>query len=271
MNLLEYLLNKTPHFDAPPKPFGAFHIFSVAIILLLAAFMVIFRRYLPKGEQAIRIGLLIFGLSLFFLEIGKQITYSYTPDVGWEYNWGRFPFQFCSTPIYAALVAIPLRDCKMRRAIIAFLATYSPVAGCAVMFYPSPSVFHKIVFINVHTMIWHGAMLLFGLYLWLIRAVKPSFKAAFGAVSVYLPTTLVALMFNEIESLTGFAGKYSFNMFYISRYGRCGIPLLSWVQNNLPYPVFFLSYTILLGVSGMLVMTSMYFLQKATKRVKISR
>ncbi len=256
--LLADLLDHTPRFDARPAAFGRFHLVSVGITLVLFVLMIVFRRHLPRGERAVRRGLVIFGVGLLLLEIGKQITYSYTPGVGWAYDWDRFPFQFCSTPIYVALVGMCLPDGRIRRAIIAFLATYSPVAGCAVLFYPSGTVFHEIVFLNVHTMLWHGAMLLFGLWLWLSGSVLPTAGTACRAALVYLPMPCMALLLNEAEHLWDFAGERTFNMFYISRHGNCMIPLLSWVQDNAPYAVFFLSYVALLGLGGMLVVAGVW-------------
>ncbi len=262
MTVLEYLLDHTPRFGTRPAAFGVFHLASVAIILLLFVLMVLLRRRLPRGERAQQRALLAFGVGLLLLEIGKQITYSYTPGVGWAYNWDRFPFQFCSTPIYVALLAMCLRAGKLRRALLAFLATYSPVAGCAVLFYPAADVFHEIVFLDLHTMLWHGAMLLFGLYLWLTEAVLPTRGTALGAALVYLPMPAVALILNEAEHLWDFAGEMTFNMFYISRFGNCMIPVLSWVQDNAPYPVFFLSYVALLGAGGGLVTVGMWIIRR---------
>lgn len=257
MQLLEWLLNTTPRLDACPKPFGLFHLVSVAVILVLCVAMILLRRRLPRGEKSLRIALVAFGVGLLLLEIGKQIVYSYSPTEGWAYNWDRFPFQFCSTPIYIALLAMCLPPCKIRQALLCFLATYSPVAGCAVLFYPAPDVFHKILFLDVHTMLWHGAMLAFGLYLWLTEAVKPSLKTALMAAVVYLPLPCIALALNELEIATGFAGDFTFNMFYVARDGRCSIPVLSWIQANMPYPVFFTSYVLTLGFGGGLVTAGM--------------
>ncbi len=273
MKLLAYLLSHTPRVSVRPAPFGGFHVVSVSIILAVCVLMVIFRGRLPRGERALRRGLMIFGISLLLLEIGKQLAYSYDLNTGWAYNWDRFPFQFCSTPIYAALVAMWLPDNRLRRACTCFLATYSPVAGCAVLFYPAANVFHEIVFLNLHTMVWHGAMLLFGLYLWLTEAVIPSVKTAVTAAAVYLPMPCIALILNELEMKWGFAGAYTFNMFYIARDGRCMIPVLSWFQTHTPYPVFFASYVLTLGIGGVLVTAGMWairFLWRKSKKLSES-
>lgn len=264
MRFMEALLQNTPRFSARPKAFGAFHLTSLAIILGLFVLMICLWRYLPRGRVALRRALFVFGGLLLLLEVGKQILYSYQPAVGWDYNWDRFPFQFCSTPIYIALLAACLPDgdrhprlCSFRHALLCFLGTYSPVAGCAVLFWPSSDVFHEIVFLSVHTMVWHGAMLLFGLYLWLTEAIVPAPKTALAAALVYLPTPFVALGLNELEHALGFAGDDGFNMFYISRFGNCTIPVLHEIQKTAPYPVFFLSYVALLGIGGALVTVGM--------------
>ena len=257
MPLLEFLLNHTPRLAVRPAPFGVFHLASAAVIFCLCVLMVVFRRRLPRGEGNLRRGLMIFGIGLLLWEIGKQVTYSYAPATGWDYNWDRFPFQFCSTPIYVALVAMCLPAGRMRQALLSFLATYSPVAGCAVLFYPSADVFHEILFLNIHAMLWHGSMLLFGLYLWLTEAVTPSVRTGLTAAAVYLPLPGIALALNELEMVLGFAGTYTFNMFYIARDGQCMIPVLSWFRQYTPYPVFFAAYVLTLGVGGILVTAGM--------------
>lgn len=251
--MLEWMMQNTPILEEPPRPFGVFHIVSLGVVLLLFVLMVIYRQKLPRGESAIRISLVIFGVSLLLLEIGKQLLYSYDANIGWGYNWAKFPFQFCSTPIYIALLAMCLPDGKLRQALLAFLATYSPVAGGAVLFYPASSVFSHMIFIDVHTMLWHGGMLLYGLYLWLSGAVRPTWQTAKWASFVYLPLGFVALALNEASYVWGFAAGYDFNMFYIGRLGKCFIPVLSYIQKTCPYPVFFISYVVTLGVGGWLV------------------
>lgn len=261
MHWLEYLLDHTPRLAERPSVYGGFHIGAVAVVFALFCCMILFWRHLPASETALRRTLRVFALGLLFLEIGKQIVYSYDPLTGWQYDWSRFPFQFCSTPIYAALVAAFLPDGTPRRTLLAFLATYSPVAGCAVLFWPSPDVFSPILFLDIHTMLWHGSMVLFGLYLWLTDAVRPTRRTALRGFCVFLPLNFVALALNELEHAYGFAGEYAFNMFYTSRYYTCHIPLLSTVQQNAPYPVFFASFVLLLGAGGAVVVLGLAIIQ----------
>ena len=253
MRLLEFLLDHTPRLATSPKPFGAFHLTALGLVLGLFLLMIVFCRRLPKSDRAVQRTLMVFAFGLLLLEIGKQLVCSYDPTGGWAYNWEKFPFQFCSVPIYAALVATCLPVGKVKQALLCFLATYSPVAGASVLFYPASSVFSEIVFLNVHTMVWHGAMLLFGLYLWLSGAVKAEWKTAGRAALVFIPLNFIALALNEASYAFGFAQGFDFNMFYTGRLGRCTIPVLNTIQKTCPYPVFFASYLVTLGVGGLLV------------------
>ncbi len=268
MRLLTYLLDHTPRLVTAPKPFGVFHLVTLSVILALFVLLILFSKRLPRSDRAVQRVLSVFALGLLLLEIGKQIVCSYDPAGGWAYNWEKFPFQFCSVPIYVALIAMCLPKCKVRQALLCFLATYSPVAGASVLLYPASSVFSEIVFLNVHTMVWHGAMLLFGLYLWLTGAVKAEWKTAGYAALVYIPLNFMALALNEASYAFGFAQGFDFNMFYTGRLGRCTIPMLNTIQETCPYPVFFASYLVTLGVGGFLVTAVMIGLRRLVEQRK---
>ena len=263
LNGLEKLLLVLGTKMTKPAIFGAWHIVSLVLTIAFAVFLVV--KFKDCSDATLRRILLAVWLVMLLFEVYKQVHSAFHTEyyeawnfTYWEYSLWSFPFQFCSTPIYVALAAMCLREGKLRRAFLAFLATYSPVAGCAVLFYPASDVFHEILFLDVHTMLWHGGMLIFGLYLWLTEAVTPSVKTALTAAAVYLPMPVIALILNEVELATGFAGNYTFNMFYVARDGFCMIPVLSWFQAHTPYPVFFAAYVLTLGVGGALVTAGMW-------------
>jgi len=262
---LENILTNTPRLPTAPKPFGAFHLTALVTILGLFFLMILFHRRISASASGLNRVLTVFAFGLLLLEIGKQLLYSYDPVAGWHYAWDRFPFQFCSVPIYLSLTASFLPQGKVKQGILCFLATYSPVAGASVLFYPARFVFSEILFLNIHTVIWHGAMLLFGLYLWLSGTVKSEWKTAGYAAAIYLPLPIFALILNEISYATGFAEGYAFNMFYIGRLGQCTIPVLNIIQKTCPYPVFFVSYLLLLGSGGVLVTAVMIGIRRLWK------
>ena len=107
MKWLEFLLDHTPRLSDRPGVYGGFHVGALITVLILFFLLILFRKRLPRGERALRRTLWVFALGLLLLEIGKQVVYSYDPQTGWSYDWSRFPFQFCSTPIYIALLAAP--------------------------------------------------------------------------------------------------------------------------------------------------------------------
>ena len=145
------------------------------------------------------------------------------------------------------------------------------MAGASVLFYPAKAVFSEMVFLNLHTMAWHGAMLLFGLYLWLSGAVKAEWRTAGYAALVYIPLNFIALALNEASYAWGFAEGYAFNMFYTGRLGRCTIPVLSTIQKTCPYPVFFVSYLVTLGVGGLLVTAVMVGIRWLGEKIRDRR
>lgn len=273
--LLEKLLALTPRLQAPPKVYGAFHICSLAIVLLICMVMLVLHFKASKSptgrtsnkDGSLKISLLVFFLILFLSELGKQLIFSYdTATEAWKYCFEKFPFQLCSTPIYISLAAylLPGKGIpgRIRDALICFLGTYSAIAGASVLFYPSPDVFSEIIYLDIHTMLWHGIMLIYGLYLWLAGFVKPEISTAFKGLAVFLPLNFIALALNEIEHLTGFAGGEYFNMFYISRYYTCGIPVLHEIQKTMPYPVFFAAFILTLSIASFAVVLLMMLISK---------
>ena len=279
--LLEKLLALTPRFQAPPKVYGAFHICSLVLVLLVCISMLMLHLKAlssPPGktsnisnksnrESTLKISLLGFFLILFLSELGKQLIFSYDADTEtWKYCFEKFPFQLCSTPIYISLAAylLPGRGTpgRIRDALVCFLGTYSAIAGASVLFYPSPDVFSEIIYLDIHTMLWHGVMLIYGLYLWLAGFVKPWISTAFKGFAVFLPLNFIALALNETEHLTGFAGGEYFNMFYISRYYTCNIPVLHEIQKTMPYPVFFVAFIMTLSIASFAVVLFMMLISK---------
>lgn len=268
--LLEKLISSTPRFQAPPEVYGAFHTCSLAIVLLACIVMIVLHikaSKAPKGktsnkESCLKKSLLGFFLILFLSELGKQLIFSYDAATDtWKYCFEKFPFQLCSTPIYISLLALILPgrgwSGRIRDALICFLATYSAIAGASVLFYPSSDVFSEIIYLDIHTMLWHGIMLIYGLYLWLAGFVEPQISTAFKGFAVFLPLNFIALALNETEHLTGFAGGEYFNMFYISRYYTCGIPVLHEIQKAMPYPVFFAAFIMTLSIASFAVVLLM--------------
>lgn len=233
-----------------PKMYGAFHIIAFALVISLAAFLI--WKFKDAKESSLRKLLFVIWITLVILEIYKQLAFSLIVNedmtVKWDYQWYIFPFQFCSTPLYLLPILIFAKEGKFRNAIMAYMATFSFFAGLAVMFYPG-DVFINYIGINVQTMVHHGMQVVIGAFL--VAYNRHHLNKRFFAWSVMVFTAIsgVALVMNVVghHALTYFGINETFNMFYISPYYACSLPVLSVVYEKVSYPIFLILY--LLGFS----------------------
>lgn len=217
-----------------PSLFGWFHLLWLGITVAAA---VILCRH-GKGKE--RSVLLWTSLLVIFLEIYKQINYSFSYENGiiFDYQWYAFPFQFCSTPMYVGLLAALTRG-KIHNALCCYLSSFALFAGLCVMFYPG-DVFIDTIGINIQTMICHGSMVVIGSYLLSTGYVPLSYKTVIKALPVFAVCVLLATGMNEIAHLTGL--KETFNMFFVSPYWDCTLPLYSLIHEAVPFPINLIIY-----------------------------
>jgi hypothetical protein len=226
-----------------PTSYGLFHLGFVALSALVCFLLCI--AFKNPSEKTLRKILLIHSLICIVLEIYKQISFTFDVVDGaitHGYQWYAFPFQFCSIPIYVSLIAALVKNKKVFSACIAFLSTFGMIAGILVMAYPT-QVFIPTIGINIQTMIHHGSQITIGLFL-LIRAgaIKTTSKTL-GGVAVFLVAVGCAMLLN-LTVIHFLPEGTEFNMFYISPYFNCSLPVYSTFQQKLPYPVFLLLYLI---------------------------
>ncbi|MBQ6997260.1 MAG: YwaF family protein [Oscillospiraceae bacterium] len=219
-----------------PTCYGLFHITFFAAMLLATVYICVFRK--NDSAKTVRKAVFTVSLIVLILEIYKQINFSFTfPEEGlkFEYAWYAFPFQFCSTPMYAGILAGIIKKGKVHDALCAYLATFSVFAGLCVMVYPG-DVFTGTVGINIQTMVCHGSMLPIGAYLLSTGHVKLEHKTVLKALCVFAAAVGIATVMNEIAHATGLLEANAFNMFYISPYCDPHLPVYSEVQKVVPYP-----------------------------------
>lgn len=228
-----------------PQIYGWFHILWLAITALAVFALCRFCKN-AEGKSLDRI-LRIFAVSCLLFEVYKQIVFSFDYNAAagigsWDFEWYAFPFQFCSTPMYAALTASFLKEGKVKNALIAYLATFGMLAGILVMAYPS-SVFIGMIGINIQTMVHHGGQLAIGLYLLICRKFRLEWRSILGAGAVFLVMIAIAQLLNLCAELSGL--DETFNMFYI-RYGEpATLPVYEMLYPGvLSYPVFLLAYVV---------------------------
>ena len=237
--------------DIPPS-YGSYHFMWVGITLAFAVFMVCaFKNLDDKAVRKLAGG---FWIALVVLEIIKQLVFSLRVSDGsfvWDYAWYIFPFQFCSTPMYIMLAAVLIKKQSVREALYCFLGTYGLFAGAAVMFYPS-TVFTETIGINLQTMIHHGAMVVVGVMLYTCKKIPFSQRNALKGAPVFIVLVALALIMNILYGEFG-NPDYDFNMFFISPYGSCLLPVFDTLQKSLPYPIFLGLYIVGFTVAGYLM------------------
>lgn len=252
-----------------PTNYDPFHLMWVGIVILTSILLVcFFKRQSDKGVRIMAGSL--WGL-MVVLEIIKQLLFSISLVDGqfvWDYQWYAFPFQFCSSPLYVLPIVAFFKDGKLRDAAITFLATFSLFAGLCVYVFPN-DVFISTTFINYQTMIHHGTQVFFGAYLAFRYREKMTFKNLVWATAIFsaLASLAMAMDIGAHHLFPMWGIDETFNMFYISPYYECTLPLLSMVYAAVPYPVFLCVYIFGFMICAGLIMLIMNGLVKLGDKI----
>lgn len=266
MNLFESILYGLSGKMETPTQFGIFHLVCFGVVILLTVLLCV--RFKDATAKTEKILLLSAWGVLAILEIYKQLIYSinFTDPVSWDYQWYSFPFQFCSSPLYLfPLAALPKNE-RFRDAVRMFLATFSLFAGLAVMFYTN-DVFSAYIGINIQTMVHHGAMVIFGVYLGgrLIRENKMTLPCFLRGCAVFVTLLIIALVMNLCAPLVT---DEIFNMFYIGPNFPCTLVILDVIYLHVPYILFLLIYTLGFSFAAFLMFCGQCFLRPSWYRSK---
>lgn len=249
-----------------PEMFGWFHLTFFALAIIAA---VILCKLKPEGDESfVRRLLISVSVLVIILEIYKQFNFTFSTDgevIKADYQWYAFPFQFCSTPMYAGLLAGFTRNKRLHDALCAYLATFSVFAGLCVMLYP-PQVFIDTVGINIQTMICHGSMIMQGIYLLYSNYVRSSHKTILKAIPVFAVFLLAAAVMNEIAYISGLLETDTFNMFFISPHCEGTLPVYSLVQAVVPFPWCTFIYIAAFSLAAYLILLISILLKRLSSR-----
>ena len=266
MLFLEKIHNFFDYQIACPVSYGGFHI--VSLILIASITVAICKLSKDKDEKTERKIAFWFWIVILSLEIYKQLNYSISFEDGnfvWDYRWYIFPFQFCSSPLYVLPLVAFLPSGKVREALVAFLATFSLFAGLAVCIYPN-DVYVETLGIDIQTTIHHGSQVILGIFFALKRlplvTLNRKKNYLLGAVSVFSAFAGVAMLLNiaGYHLLNAFGIDETFNMFFISPYFDCTLPILSLIDDLIPYPVFLILYLLGFALVAFIMMSLLNFL-----------
>ncbi len=223
-----------------PTNYGSFHIISVVLCIAVTVLMCIFLRKISDKKFRIIVGA-IWGL-MVLAQVYIELAFSFNNQtLVWDYDWYSFPFQLCTTPLYLLPFVIFMKDCKVRDAIIMFLTTFSFFGGLCVYVFPN-SVFNTPYFLaQVRTMFHHGTQIIFGVYFAIYFRKKMNIKNFLYSLIVFGVLLVIAMAINLIGHAVS---TETINMFYISPYFECELPVLNVIYNIVPYFVFLLIYII---------------------------
>ncbi|MGI5842215.1 MAG: hypothetical protein ACOX6H_02860 [Christensenellales bacterium] len=264
MNFLERALTALSTTMERPQPYGWFHIMFVVIMVVVTIAVSLLLR--KKSDKTIRVVVLTYAAICLLFEVYKQLLFSYTPATNtWDYQWYAFPFQFCSTPMYVALVAGLIKKGKVQQSLYSFLATFGALAGIAVMIMPN-DVFISEIGINIQTMIHHGGQVFIGIFLLVTRRAKLDFKTPLRALPTFVVLLITALILNL--TLINFVGNETFNMFFISPHFNSTLPVFSTIQSQMPYVLFLLTYIFAMTAGAYLLTSLAIFVRFVGRKLK---
>ena len=247
--------------EESPGNYGWFHIMMLAIIISIAVILCV------KGkncsDRTFRRIILYYWIFNVISELYVALIFSFELEGGvgvWDYQWYMFPFQLCSSPAYTLPFVALLKDGKARDAFIAFTGTFALFGGLAVMVYPN-DVFIRCLGINIQTMIHHGMQVVLGIFVMIHERRRLTHRFFLRGIYVFAGLVLIAMAMNigVYHLFQNLGMDDTFNMYYISPYFDCTLPILSIIYPLIPYPAFLIMYIV--GFS--LIAALMYYVQRA--------
>ena len=270
MNWFEKFLVSLKAEMTTPGNYGWFHLMFVGIAIIATVLLCVFGK--NAKDKTFRRIVFWCWIVMLVLEIYKQIFYAglHVRDghLVWDYQWGNFPFQLCSIPLYLLPFVAFMKEGKVRDSILAFLSTFAFFGGLVVFVYPN-DVFVRMIGINIQTMIHHGLQIVLGIYFMVYNRKKLNWIYFLRGAIVFAISMFTALMLNIImyHAVMVHIGQ-SFNMFYIGPYVKCHLPILTDIWTKVPYVVFLLIYGFGFVIAGALMFAIQYYLIKLFTRRK---
>ena len=210
---LTSLLLTTHRIWEKPFAFGGFHLSCLLLCVIFATFFGIFGARWGRGSYDRLV--FLFGISFLWLELYKQL-YSFLVLWNGRYDWGIFPFQFCSLPIYFCLIVPFLREGVIKETVYRFLALFGTMGGCLVMAYPR---FYAEAALCIHSMLWHTLMICMGVFLLYARGYGRRWGREIGSAStVFLLSLTLATALNLGLTPVANDSPNPLNLFYMNPY-----------------------------------------------------
>lgn len=243
-----------PTFENSPQPYGLFHICSLVVSLVV--FIIFFMMAKKTSDKKDRIVVFIISCLLIATEIWKQVTRSI--DKG-SYDFGAFPGQLCSIPMFLGFISMFINNKKVRDVIYRYITFTGILGGLAMLIVPIV-IFGNYILFTLHSVFWHIMLVAQGIYL--IR----SRKYGTNILKEVLPTTpILALV--VINAIVLNATPYGFNLMSLSTKFTNDPPILDKLYQLVPYPVYCI--LVFLGlIVGMMLVDLVVFLIRKVRGVR---
>ena len=262
MNAFEKIIHFLQYEVEVPKLYGTFHIVSLILVLIAA---VILATHVNKGgDRAYRTTLFVLWVIIVVFEVMREFVFSMHVSDGvatWDYAWYIFPFQLCASPLYIFPFAALMPEGRVRRACMMYLSTFALFGGLVVMIYPGDVVTY-LLSINIQALLHHGIQLIGGIITIVHNREHHTFKNMYKGVIVFAVLVGIAMVLNVgVHSYLEANGMGdTFNMFFISPYFDCTLPVLGIFDELVPYPVFLVIYIVgFIFLSGVIFLGTKYF------------
>ncbi len=256
MNFFERILSYlTFEIESAPESYGIYHL--VMLGLVVAATVILCAKFKDAEDKSFRRLLFVLWCVMVIGEAYHQTCFFFHNEGGvavWEYEWYKFPFQFCATPLYILPFIIFPKSERIRECAMAFMMSFSLFAGLAVIIYPN-DVFVRLIGATTQSMIHHGLQVVIGILIGVYNRHRLTFRFYAGGIPVFAMLILIAMVLNiaGYHILQSAGMDDTFNMFYVSPYFDCTLPVLNILYPLLPYPVFLLVYLVGFTAVGALV------------------
>lgn len=234
---------------------GWFHLMWVALIVI--SLIVLYKLKDKYSEKQLKTVVGIYGIVALILEVIKQLIWTFDYDAVTntftaDFQWYAFPFQLCTTPIFASILALFMKRTKLRMSLLAYMAFVTILGSFMTVIIPDDCLVEMIT-INIHTMWLHCGSLVVSIYLLMSGAVEINKQNLKSAIKVFIVFVILAQILNIGVYNSGILGDETFNMFYISPYFISSLPVFDVIQENVPYPIYLAIYIVALSLGACIV------------------
>ncbi|OQC10843.1 MAG: hypothetical protein BWX74_00431 [Tenericutes bacterium ADurb.Bin087] len=231
------------------------------------------KRYMFGRLNKIDFTVFQLGILLLSIEFYKQMIFLELYKGLNHYHWYGFPLQFCSIPLFLYPIVPFVKNKKIKEAFYSFIAIFNLIGGLSVMILAT-GVFTTYVSISIHTMMWHGTMVVVAIYLINAYKIGTKWRHYLGAVTVLFILMVIAQLTNVLFHYIGtkFPGPGDFDGFFISPWiSRRNMPILGDIrvamqEGGLPIAiiaiVFPYIYFVVFGLTGLLIYYLLHFIWK---------